>query len=451
MHRAPNILRDSYPPGFRVRLHEKDLKICRAMAARHGVQLPLIEMTLVHYRRLIEQGHGDEDISTLFRLKDALFTAADKNNAEILRLRRDGRVRLRHPRSVFDPGPAGLLRIARGARVVLIVELVALMFAISRHALHASFWLDLAASSLFLLWIGLTCAGVLCRTRTWLHTLPASQASLIAIALMLACVGVIAEVVFQFGRFWRAGLPGIDTVFPTEHAGFLLRSLGVGFIVSALALRYFYVSAEWKRSVEMEALARIRALQARIRPHFLFNSMNTIAELTRSSPERAEQAVEDLADLFRASLSDANARISLRDEIDIARTHERIEQLRLRDRLRVHWDVDGLPMRVEVPSLILQPLLENAVYHGIEMLPAGGTVSIVGKRVAGMLQIEVRNPIPAQAGYGEREGNRMALENIRQRLELAWPGRARIETEQAPGEFCARLIFPADEVHSLSP
>jgi 3-hydroxyisobutyrate dehydrogenase len=80
VHRAPNILRDEYPPGFRVRLHEKDLKICRAMAARHGVQLPLIEMTLVHYRRLIEQGHGDEDISTLFRLKDAIFAAAAKES-----------------------------------------------------------------------------------------------------------------------------------------------------------------------------------------------------------------------------------------------------------------------------------------------------------------------------------------------------------------------------------
>ncbi len=337
--------------------------------------------------------------------------------------------------------------------VVLIVELVALMFAISRHALHASFWLDLASSSLFLLWIGLTCAGALCRTRTWLHTLPAIQASSIAMAMMLTCVGVISELVYQLGRYWSAGLPGIDadTVFPTDHAGFMLRSLGVGFIVSALALRYFYVSAEWKRSVEMEALARIRALQARIRPHFLFNSMNTIAELTRSSPERAEQAVEDLADLFRASLSDASARISLKDEIDIARTHERIEQLRLRDRLRVLWDVDGLPMRAEVPSLILQPLLENAVYHGIEMLADGGAVSIVGKRVGDMLHIEVRNPIPPQAGYGEREGNRMALENIRQRLELAWPGRARVETEQSPGEFCARLIFPADEVNSRSP
>jgi 3-hydroxyisobutyrate dehydrogenase len=81
VHRAPNIVRDQYPPGFRVRLHEKDLKICRAMAARHGVQLPLIEMTLVHYRRLIDQGHGDEDISTLFRLKDALFAAARDSKA----------------------------------------------------------------------------------------------------------------------------------------------------------------------------------------------------------------------------------------------------------------------------------------------------------------------------------------------------------------------------------
>ncbi len=332
--------------------------------------------------------------------------------------------------------------------VVLIVELVALMFAISRQALHSNFWLDLAGSSLFLLWIGLTCAGVLCRTRPWLHTRPAAQASLIAIALMLACVGVISELVYQVGRFWSEGLPGVNVVFPIDHAGFLLRSLGVGFIVSALALRYFYVTAEWKRSVEMEALARIRALQARIRPHFLFNSMNTIAALTRSSPERAEQAVEDLADLFRASLSDANARISLKDEIDIARTHERIEQLRLRDRLRVQWDIDGLPLRAEVPSLILQPLLENAVYHGIEMLPGGGSVSIVGKRVGGMLHIEVRNPIPAQAGYSDREGNRMALENIRQRLELAWPGRARVETEQVGNEFCARLIFPADEAVS---
>jgi two-component system sensor histidine kinase AlgZ len=283
---------------------------------------------------------------------------------------------------------------------------------------------------------------VLCRARPWLQKLSVARASTIALVLLAINIGILSEVVYQVGRLWGGGLDMTIAFFPENHIGFVLRNVGVGFIVSALALRYFYVTAVWKRSIEKEALARIHALQARIRPHFLFNSMNTIAALTRSSPERAEQAVEDLADLFRASLSDATSRITLADELEIARTHQRIEQLRLGERLDVRWDIDELPMRAMVPSLIVQPLLENAVYHGVEMLPRGGTVSITGRREADVLHIEVRNPIPDQPGYSEREGNRMALENIRERLELAWPGRARIETRQSEGEFCARLIFP---------
>jgi len=334
--------------------------------------------------------------------------------------------------------------------IVLIAELVALVIALARQALHDNFWTDLAGGSLFLLWIGLTCAAVLCRARPWLQTMPAARAAMIAIALLVTTIGIVSEIVFRVGQLWAGDNEGLVGFFPERHVGFVLRNIGVGFIVSALALRYFYVSAEWKRSIEQEALARIRALQARIRPHFLFNSMNTIAALTRSNPERAEQAVEDLADLFRASLSDASARITLKDELEIARTHQRIEQLRLGERLTVVWDVDDLPMRTLVPSLIVQPLLENAVYHGVEMLPRGGEVSIVGRRDHDLVSIEVRNPILAQTGYANREGNRMALENIRQRLELAWPGRGRVETEQSEREFCARLIFPyaADEVIS---
>jgi two-component system sensor histidine kinase AlgZ len=330
--------------------------------------------------------------------------------------------------------------------VVLIVELVAIILAIARQALRGNFWIDLAACSLFLLWIGLGCAAVLCRARPWLATMPAARAATIAIAMLVAVVGVVSELVYQVGQLWSDGLLDAgDDVFPADHAGFLLRNLAVGFIVSALALRYFYVSAEWKRSIEMAALASIRALQARIRPHFLFNSMNTIASLTRSNPARAEQAIEDLADLFRASLSDAHTQIALKDEIEIARTHQRIEQLRLGERLHVEWNIDGLPLRAQVPSLIIQPLLENAVYHGIEMLPAGGTVHISGGLVQDRIEIEVRNPVVTQQGYSEREGNRMALENIRQRLELAWPGRARVETSNGDGEFRAKLVFPFTE------
>ena len=328
--------------------------------------------------------------------------------------------------------------------VVLIVELVALIFTLARYSPQQNFWIDFAGCSIFLLWLGLICTAVLCRARRWLEQLSVARAALVAIVLMLAAVGIIAELIFWLGQALSGGLTQPNSPFPVDHLGFLLRTLAVGFIVSALCLRYFYVSAEWKRSIEMEALARLRALQARIRPHFLFNSMNTIAALTRSAPERAEQAVEDLADLFRASLNEAHSQIQLRDELEIVRTHQRIEQLRLGNRLCVEWDIDGLPLRAEVPSLIIQPLLENAVYHGIEMLPAGGTVHIHGRLQDQQIHIEVRNPI-ASGGSAEREGNRMALENIRQRLELAWPGRARVDARLEGNEFCARLVFPYAE------
>ncbi len=330
--------------------------------------------------------------------------------------------------------------------VVLIVELVAMMFAISRQALHDNFWLDLAGSSLFLLWIGLSCAAVLCRTRNWLHTLPAARASLIAIMMLLGCIFVIAELVYQIGRWWSLGVPGVIVAFPTDHAGFLLRSLGVGFIVSALALRYFYVSAEWKRSIEMEALSRIRALQARIRPHFLFNSMNTIAALTRSDPKRAEEAVEDLADLFRATLRDSHNPLRLKEELELSRIYQRIEALRLGPRLHVRWDVGALPMRAFVPGLTVQPLLENAIYHGIEPLESGGTVTVSGRVVDGEIELVVSNPIASDGSPSEpRAGNRLALDNIRQRLDLAYGGRGSLTVDQQPDRYRVTLRFPYTE------
>lgn len=327
--------------------------------------------------------------------------------------------------------------------VVLIVELVAITISVARQALQQSFWVDLASSSLFLLWLGLGCAAVLCRARPRLARMPIERACFVMLGLLLLVVAVVSEFVYQVGRYWTDQFIDESPIFPQDHAGFLLRNLAMGLIVAALALRYFYVTAQWKRHVEATALAQLRALQARIRPHFLFNSMNTIAALTRSNPERAEAAVEDLADLFRASLSDGSVHIPLRDELDIARTHERIERLRLGERLHVEWDVQDLPLRTLVPSLIVQPLLENAVYHGIEALPGGGTIKITGRQSGPMISIEVRNPTPLQSSYAEREGNRVALENIRQRLELAWPGRTRMDVEQSPGEFAVRMHFPA--------
>jgi two-component system sensor histidine kinase AlgZ len=329
--------------------------------------------------------------------------------------------------------------------IVLIVELVAIVIALGRQAIHDNFWVDLAVTSMFLLWVGLGCAMVLCRTRPRLSRMSTPQASTVALVIMVGIVGLVSEAAFQLGQYFTGGAPTMLNIFPEHHVAFLMRNMAIGFIVSSLALRYFYVSTEWKRTVELEARARIHALQARIRPHFLFNSMNTIAALTRSNPSLAEEAVQDLADLFRASLSDARQRISLREEIEVARVYQRIEQLRLGKRLRVEWRIDALPMDAQMPSLLLQPLLENAIYHGIERLADGGQVDVDGRFDGTMIHIQVANPVAPSSARDEHSGNKLALDNIAQRLQLAWPDAirsAQVEITQDTDRFSVTLQFP---------
>jgi two-component system sensor histidine kinase AlgZ len=259
---------------------------------------------------------------------------------------------------------------------------------------------------------------------------------------MVGTVALLSEAVYLLGVLWADRFGAPSTLFPTRHAGFVLPNMLITAIVGALALRYFYVTQQWRRSVESQARARINALQARIRPHFLFNSMNTIAALTRSDPVRAEEAIEDLADLFRASLAESRAQITLQEELDIARIYQRIEQLRLGDRLQVQWEVGGLPPLMRVPSLMLQPLLENAIRHGIESLAEGGTVIVRGRIAGPDVVLEVANPVHRTSPSLPRQGNRMALDNIRERLDLAFPGRAALEIEESTSSFCVRLRFP---------
>jgi two-component system, LytTR family, sensor histidine kinase AlgZ len=326
--------------------------------------------------------------------------------------------------------------------IILIVELVALVIALARQAIHDNFWTDLASASLFLLWLGLGCAAVLCRARPWLVRTTTPVASAASLALIGSVIAIVSEVTFQIGQYFTAGQQSAFELFPSKHAEFLLRNIGIGFIVSALALRYFFINAERKRTVELEAQARIRALQARIRPHFLFNSMNTIAALTRTNPQLAEQAVEDLADLFRANLSDARDRISLSEELEVARVYQRIEQLRLGERLKVRWEITGVPMDATVPSLLLQPLLENAIYHGIERLPNGGEVIVSAAMNDSSIKLAVINPVADNTEGREHAGNRLALDNITQRLQLAWPGKSSVAIDSRPGIYSITLTFP---------
>ena len=325
--------------------------------------------------------------------------------------------------------------------VVLVSALLAVVLALAGQSVQGSFLVALARTSGYLLWNGLLCAAVLCKARPWLAQRSLRASALIALALIVGTVALVSEAAYWLGRAWeqRIGVP--SGIFPREHWRFLLPNVGIAAIVGALALRYFHVAHEWRRSVELEARSRIRALQARIRPHFLFNSMNTIASLTRSDPGRAEEAIEDLADLFRISLSEARAQITLREELEVARIYQRIEQLRLGDRLQVRWKVADLPSHAMVPSLMLQPLLENAIGHGIEPLPEGGTVTVTGRTEGDEIVIEIANPVSATA-RAVRNGNRMALDNIRQRLDLAFAGRASVAVDDQGDQYRVTLRFP---------
>jgi two-component system sensor histidine kinase AlgZ len=175
--------------------------------------------------------------------------------------------------------------------------------------------------------------------------------------------------------------------------------------------------------------------------------MNSIAALTRSDPARAEEAVLDLADLFRATLDEHDALIPLELELEAARTYQRMEQLRLGSRLRVAWRVDDLPRHALVPALTLQPLLENAIGHGVENLPAGGEVTIDGSIANGGMLLVIRNPLPpAGTRVPGDEGRHMglALDNIRERLQLLFGRRASISAARNGDEFTVQLRLPLD-------
>jgi len=328
--------------------------------------------------------------------------------------------------------------------VILIAALVALLFTLARHGISASFWTDLARIALFLLWVALGTAAVWCAARGLLSRQDVLAGSTVALALALAVTALVTEAAWWFEDYTRrslgAGPPGPAAL----HLQVMLRNLAVCTIAAGIALRYFYVAHQWQANVEAEAQSRVRALQARIRPHFLFNSMNTIASLTRSDPKLAEQAIGDLSDLFRASLREHRERIPLANEIEIARAYERIERLRLGARLTVDWQLDDVPMDAPVPALILQPLLENAVYHGIEPLERGGTIRVAGRRDGRQVVLTIDNPVAPRV-VARRTGHRIGLDNVRQRLELMFHGEAEVEVIEAPERFVVTLRFPAGE------
>ena len=232
----------------------------------------------------------------------------------------------------------------------------------------------------------------------------------------------------------------VTAYFSFDNVSNVYRASLMAAVVTAIILFYFYLQQRAYSPAIAEA--RLQALQARIRPHFLFNSINAVLSLIRSQPKRAETALEDMADLFRVLMAENRDLVPISEEIALCKQYLNIESLRLEDRLKITWHIDEMPAEALIPPLILQPLLENAVYHGIEPMADGGeiVVSITPKNKE--LHIEINNPYAPENDH--HTGNKMALKNIRERLKLHFDLEASIKTEVKNNRYHVRIRLPIE-------
>lgn len=246
-------------------------------------------------------------------------------------------------------------------------------------------------------------------------------------ALVVLVAGLLNYILYAF---WQSLAVG--------DGGSLWRPALLAMFGGFLMLTYFELRARAFSPAQSEA--RLAALNARIRPHFLFNSLNAVLSLIRARPQEAEAALESLSDLFRAAMRDPGELVSLADEIALARQYLELEHLRLGERLVVNWEIGSVSMAIPIPPLMLQPLLENAVYHGIEPAPAGGTVRIAISQRGDELQIVIANPTAGRVQHAA--GNQIALANIRERLALYYDLEAQLEIRLEDNLYEVRISLP---------
>jgi two-component system sensor histidine kinase AlgZ len=320
---------------------------------------------------------------------------------------------------------------------MLLAQIVVVIAVFSPGEPATRWWHALSTGTVLAQWIALSTIAVLCLLRPRLVRLPSGLA-LVAVASVLSLTAwLMAWLGFVLDRELEWGF--LSPQQNRDH--FVLGVVLMVLLMAALGLRYGYVHVQWRLQIEAQARTEVEALTARIRPHFLFNSMNTIAGLVHEDADLAERVIEDLSDLFRAALAAGERAHPLGRELELCRRYLAIEGLRLGERLRIDWDVDAAPMDLLLPPLLLQPLVENAVYHGIQPLAEGGVLHVRARVDADELSVLIENPRPLQPPP-RAGGHGMAQENVRRRLHYAFSDRASLEVQERAGYYGVMLRLP---------
>jgi two-component system sensor histidine kinase AlgZ len=295
-------------------------------------------------------------------------------------------------------------------------------------------WPAYSVSMLFVTWLALVIAVTLCKLRPLLQRLP-GRTPYAGVWLLIVLIVSVASAVAR----WLDGSLQMNLISSSMQV-FVRDNVLIAALLGAAMLRYFYVLAQWQARLAAVTRAQVEALQARIRPHFLFNSMNTVAALIRVDPAAAERTVEDLSELFRAALGQHDTGDgTLGEELALVERYLAIEQLRLGARLHVRRELDDLPADFPLPRLLLQPLVENAVRHGIQPLREGGEVILRGQREGDGVRIEIINPLPTTP---PERGNGHGLDNVRQRIAYRYGPLAKVQAGPRDDRFVVLLQLP---------
>lgn len=326
-------------------------------------------------------------------------------------------------------------------RLLVLAQVIAIVLTVSRNnQLNQAAWNDFLLMTAFAQLIAVSVIFTLKIISPPLIRMRADVgATIIFIVLMLITAVVIEAAV------WGMHQLQITTErWPAWHGSLLVRTLIISAVIYVLVLRYFAVSHRAQMESEAQQRSRLEALQSRIRPHFMFNSLNSVASLIRSDPELAEKALQDLADLFRVLLADPRKMVPITAEGELARQYLDIEKLRLGDRLQVKWTASNVPRSAQIPSLTLQPIIENAVYHGIEPSFAGGTIDIqMWSENNDTLNVMISNPLAEVTNQGQhRRGNQIAMNNVQERLTRHFGGKASLHYFEQLGNYHVKIQMP---------
>jgi len=324
-------------------------------------------------------------------------------------------------------------------RFVILAELIAIIITIGRNTdFNEQAWQDFSLLSLFAVSIALCSFVVLKIASPLFKRASTGTGSVLAVLLILLVTSLGTDgFIYLFHS-----LDLIDDGMPAWRDSLLVRSLMIAGIIGVLGIRYLILQQRSTVDGKLQQESKLQALQSRIRPHFLFNSLNSVASLTRSDPHKAEAVLHDLADLFRVLLADARKLVPVTAEREISRQYLEVEKIRLGDRLQVKWNVSNIPRSALMPALTLQPLLENAIYHGIEPRFAGGTIKIEMWSEGETLNIMISNPLPDVQKETRSKGNKLAQENIRQRLATQFGSAASMQVIQEGGQYHVKVRMP---------